>query len=185
MLGMFNNISLDGYFSGPGGELDWAHRSAADPEFDAFVAGNASGGGTLLLGRKTYDLMVQWWPTPQAMATMPEVAAGMNRMSKVVASRTMQRAEWSNTTVLRGELIEEVRRMKAESGAGMTILGSGSLVAQLAPAGLIDELQIVVVPVVLGKGRTMFEGVGAALDLRLVRSRVFPQGKVLLVYQPA
>jgi dihydrofolate reductase len=184
-LAVFNNVSLDGYFTGPNGELDWAHRSAPDPEFDAFVAENAGGDGTLLLGRKTYDMMVRWWPTPQAMAAMPEVAAGMNRMAKAVASRTMERAEWSNSTVLRGDLVDAVRRLKGGSGAGITILGSGSIVAQLAAAGLIDEIQMVVVPVVLGRGRTMFEGVGEPLGMHLTRSRVFPKGKVFLAYEPA
>jgi dihydrofolate reductase len=183
-LAVFNNVSLDGYFTGPEGELDWAHRSAPDPEFDAFVAENAGGGGRLLLGRKTYDMMVQWWPTPAAGATMPEVAEGMNRMEKLVASRTMQRPDWRNTTVLRGDLVAAVRRLKAESETGITILGSGSVVAQLAAVGLIDEIQMVVVPVVLGRGRTMFDGVTAPLGMRLRRSRVFPKGKVFLAYQP-
>jgi dihydrofolate reductase len=184
-LAVFNNVSLDGYFTGPNGGLDWAHRSAPDPEFDAFVAENAGGDGCLLLGRKTYDMMVKWWPTPAAAAAMPEVAEGMNRMEKLVASRTMQRAGWSNTTVLPGDLVEAVRRLKAKSGSGITILGSGSVVGQLAAAGLIDEIQMVVVPVVLGQGRTMFDGLAAPLGMRLARSRVFPKGKVFLAYQPA
>ena len=182
---MFNNVSLDGYFTGPSGELDWAHRSAPDPEFDAFVAENAGGEGSLLLGRKTYDMMAGWWPTPAAAAAMPEVAEGMNRMAKLVASRTMQRADWSNTTVLRGDLVDAVRRLKADTGDGITILGSGSVVAQLSAAGLIDEIQLVLVPVVLGRGRTMFDGVSPPRGMRLTRSRVFPEGKVFLAYQPA
>jgi dihydrofolate reductase len=184
-LAVFNSVSLDGYFTGPNGELDWAHRSAPDPEFDAFVADNAGGDGSLLLGRKTYDMMAKWWPTPAAAAAMPEVAEGMNRMAKLVASRTMPRADWSNTSVVRGELVDAVRRLKAESDASITSLGSGSVVAQLAAAGLIDEIQMVVVPVVLGRGRTMFDGVAPPLGMRLARSRVFPQGKVFLAYQPA
>jgi dihydrofolate reductase len=184
-LAVFNNVSLDGYFSGPNGELDWAHRSPPDPEFDAFVAGNAGGDGTLLLGRRTYEMMARWWPTPAAAAAMPEVAEGMNRMTKLVASRTMGRPEWSNTTVLRGDLADTVRHRKAEPGPGITILGSGSIVAQLAESGLIDEMQVVVAPVVLGAGRTMFEGVRRSLELELVRSRVFPKGKVFLAYRAA
>jgi dihydrofolate reductase len=97
----------------------------------------------------------------------------------------MQQAEWSNTTILRGDLVDAVRRLKAQSQGGITILGSGSVVAQLAGAGLIDEIQIVVVPVVLGRGRTMFDGVTPPLGMRLARSRVFPKGKVFLAYQPA
>jgi dihydrofolate reductase len=185
MLAVFNNVSLDGYFTGPNGELDWAHRSRPDPEFDAFVAGNAGGGGTLLLGRRTYEMMAGWWPTPAAAAAMPEVAQGMNRMTKLVASRTLARPDWSNTTVLQGDLADAVRRWKSEPGPGITVLGSGSIVAQLAQAGLVDEIQMVVVPAVLGQGRTMFDGVRRSLELRLVRSRVFPEGKVFLAYRPA
>ena len=184
-LAVFNSVSLDGYFTGPGGELEWAHRSAPDPEFDAFVAENAGGGGSLLLGRKTYEMMAAWWPTPAAAAAMPEVAQGMNRMRKLVASRGMPRADWSNTSILQGDLTEGARRLKAEAGPGITILGSGSIVAQLAEAGLIDEIQLVVVPVVLGRGRTLFAGVGTPLGMRLTRSRVFSGGKVFLVYQPS
>jgi dihydrofolate reductase len=105
-------------------------------------------------------------------------------MQKVVFSRTMSRAEWSNTTVEKGDPVETVRRMKAATGPDMTILGSGSIVAQLAGAGLVDEFQVVVNPVALGKGRTMFEGVGAPVRLRLTRSRIFRQGKVFLSYAP-
>jgi dihydrofolate reductase len=184
-LAVFNNVSLDGYFTGLSGELDWAHRSAPDPEFDAFVAENAGGYGSLLLGRKTYEMMAGWWPTPAAAAAMPDVAQGMNRMRKLVASRGMLRADWSNTTILEGDLVEAARRLKAEAGTGITILGSGSIVSQHAEAGLIDEIQLVVVPVVLGRGRTMFAGVGTPLGMHLARSRAFPGGKVFLVYRPS
>ena len=101
-LAVFNNVSVDGYFTGPGGDLSWAHASAPDPEFDAFVNENASGGGRLLLGRKTYEMMAAWWPTDAARRAAPEVADGMNRMTKIVFSRTMDRAEWSHTQVVSG-----------------------------------------------------------------------------------
>jgi dihydrofolate reductase len=184
-LVVFNNITLDGYFTGKDGDFGWAHGGAPDPEFDAFVAGNASGSGQLLFGRKTYDIMAGYWPTPLAAQQNPEVARGMNAMPKVVFSRTMQRAAWGNTTVAAGDLVETVRRMKGESGPDMVILGSGSIVAQLAPAGVIDEYQVVVSPVVLGGGRTMFEGVPGPLNLTLSSSRTFPKGKVFLSYAAA
>ncbi|MFL5606068.1 MAG: dihydrofolate reductase family protein, partial [Gemmatimonadaceae bacterium] len=83
-LTVFNNVSLDGYFTDAKGDMSWAHNN--DPEWNAFAAENASGGGALLLGRITYDLMASFWPTPRAMQAMPEVAKGMNRMPKVVFS---------------------------------------------------------------------------------------------------
>lgn len=183
---VFNNITLDGYFSGSGGDFSWAHGAAHsdDAEFNAFVAGNASGGGQLLFGRITYEMMASYWPTPAALQNDPKVAAGMNSMRKVVFSRTLARANWSNTQLVSTHIAAAVRRMKQEEGPGMAILGSGSIVAQLAPEGLIDEYQFVVNPVVLGAGRTLFEGLKQRLALKLVQSRTFKNGKVYLCYQP-
>jgi dihydrofolate reductase len=186
-LHVFENVTLDGYFTGENGDLSWAHtgRNEDDAEWNDFVAGNASGGGTLLLGRKTYEMMKAYWPTPQAKEQMPEVAAGMNRNEKIVFSRTLEGSDWSNTKIVRGDLVEEVRKLKGAARKGITILGSGSLVAQLAPSGLIDEYQLVVNPVVIGKGRTMFEGAPGPLGLKLTGSRGFHNGNVLLSYAPS
>lgn len=181
---VFNSVTLDGYFAGPNGDLSWAHRDRPDAEWDAFVAGNASGGGRLLLGRKTYELMASYWPTPKAVKNDPAVAEGMNRLEKVVFSRTLKQASWSNTKLSRGNLVEEVRRMKKEPGEGIAILGSGSIVSQLAPEGLIDEYQLVVNPIVLGAGRTMFDGIPEKLPLRRTNVRTFGNGNVLLCYEP-
>jgi dihydrofolate reductase len=183
-LVVFNHVSLDGYFVDAHGEMGFAHQDEGDAEWNAFVAGNASGGGTLLFGRVTYEMMASFWRTPLAAETMPAVAERMNAMPKVVFSRTLRQASWANTTLLTGDLVAEVRRMKGEDGAGMAILGSGSLVAQLTPHGLIDEYQIVVNPVVLGKGRTLFEGIEQVVHLRLTNTRAFRNGCVLLCYQP-
>jgi dihydrofolate reductase len=181
---VFNSISVDGYFSDAQGEMGFAHNATPDEEWDAFVAGNASGGGELLFGRITYELMASFWPTELAVKQMPVVAEGMNNTSKVVFSRTMEKATWSHTRLVKGDLIGSVRRMKEEPGEGLAILGSGSIVSQLAPAGLIDEYQVVVVPVVLGKGRTMFESVREKVSLSLISSKAFRNGNVLLCYKP-
>jgi len=183
-LVVFNNVTLDGYFTGLGGDLGWAYSGTDDAEFRAFIADNASGGGELLLGRITYELMASYWPTPDAIKNDPIVAAGMNSMTKVVFSRTLNKVSWSNTKLVKSDIAAEVRRMKEAPGKGMAILGSGSIVAQLAPQGLIDEYQVVVNPVVLGKGRTMFEGIKEMLSLKLTRTRIFANGKVFLCYEP-
>ena len=183
-LVVFNQITLDGYFSGKTGDFSWAHRGSDDAEWTEFVGGNASGGAVLLFGRVTYQLMASYWPTPMAAANDPVVAAGMNSMPKVVFSRTLKEASWSNTRLVNGDLAGKVRRMKQAPGPDMAILGSGSIVAQLAEAGLIDHYQLVVNPVVLGAGRTLFEGVNRPLNFRLATSRVFRNGKVLLEYEP-
>ena len=183
ILSVFNHVSLDGYFTDTNGDMSWAY--ADDPEWNAYMAENASGEGRLVLGRETYDMMASFWPTPAAIETLPDVANSINAMPKLVFSRTLGEAAWQNTTVLKGELTTEMRRLKAEPGLDMTILGSGSIVAQLAQEGLIDEYQIVVNPVVVGKGRTLFEGVTGRPALKLVEARSFTNGKVVLRYVPA
>lgn len=180
----FNQITLDGYFSGANGDFSWAHKDKDDAEWNDFVAENASGGGVLLFGRVTYELMASYWPTPMASQNDPVVAERMNSLTKIVFSRTLEKASWSNTRLIQGDLAAEVRKLKAEPGPGMAILGSGSIVSQLAQAGLIDELQIVVNPLALGRGKTLFEGVEQKLPFRLVKSRTFGNGNVLLCYAP-
>jgi dihydrofolate reductase len=181
-LAVFNNVTLDGYFADINGDMSWAHKQ--DAEFKAFVADNAKGGGVLLFGRITYELMAGYWPTPQAIKNDPIVAERMNNLPKVVFSRTLDKAAWNNTKLVKADLAAEIRKMKKEPGKGMAILGSGSLVAQLAQEGLINEYQIMVNPVVLGRGRTMFDGVKEKLTLRLTKTRAFGNGNVLLCYEP-
>jgi dihydrofolate reductase len=115
---------------------------------------------------------------------MPAVAARMNSLPKVVFSRTLEQASWSNTTLVKSDLPAAVRKMKQEPGNDLVILGSGSIVAQLAQEGLIDEFQIALTPIVLGKGRTMFDGVRKRLNLKLTSSRAFANGNVFLRYEP-
>lgn len=180
----FNHVTLDGYFVSATGDFRWAHKGNDDPEYSAFVAENASGGGQLLFGRVTYELMASYWPTPLAGQHDPAVAKGMNSMSKVVFSRTLTHAAWNNTRLVKGDLVSEIRKMKNESGPGMAILGSGSIISQLALEHVIDEYQMIVDPVALGKGRTMFDGITEPLNLKLTKTRTFGNGKVYLCYEP-
>jgi len=165
---VFNNISLDGYFVDGNGEMSWAHHSN-DKEFNAFVENNAKGGGALLFGRITYELMAGYWPTQLAIKNNPVVAERMNNLPKIVFSRTLDKAGWNNTKLVKGDVVSEIRRMKQESGIDMVFIGSGSIVSLLAQEGLVDEYQIVMVPVVLGKGRTMFEGIKEKLRMKLTK----------------
>lgn len=183
-LVVFNNVSLDGWFADAAGSVGWAYAHS-DPDFDAFVASNSEGGDTLLLGRVTWELMAGWWPTPAALAMNRVVAEQMNRMRKVVVSRTLTEATWENSTLVRDDMLGAVRALKATPGGGIVVLGSGSIVAQLARAGLVDEYQLVVNPVVLGAGKSMFAGIDQPIALRPTESRTFAGGKVLLCYAPA
>lgn len=109
-LAVFNNVSLDAYFTDATGDMSWAHRQ--DPEWLEFTAENAQGESEALFGRVTYDMMAAFWPTPQAMQIAPAVAQSMNRMRKSVFSRTLRNPSWQNTHVVNGDLAAEVRRMK-------------------------------------------------------------------------
>ena len=183
-LATFMQVSLDGFYCDPHGDMGFAHKPPEDAEWHEFVTANASGGGMLLFGRTTYDMMAAWWPTPMAAQAMPEVAASMNAMPKIVFSRTLSSADWSNTTLVKEDLIGAVRRMKDETGPDMAILGSGSIVRQLADAGLIDTVQLVVNPVALGAGKSLFAGLTRRLELVLATTKVFGNGSVVLTYVP-
>ena len=173
-LHVFDNVSLDGFFVDASGDMSWAHRR--DEEWNAFASSNASGNGDLLFGRVTYEMMAAFWPTPQAAQMLPDVAAGMNTMHKIVVA-------WQNTTLLEGDLAAEVRQLKEQPGPDIVILGSGSIVSQLTEARLIDEYQIVLNPVVLGRGRTLFETVTQRLCLKLTKTRSVANGTVVLWFE--
>jgi dihydrofolate reductase len=177
-LRVFESISVDGYFTDARGDMGWAHAGREDAEFADWVSGNASGGGDLLFGRKTYQMMAAFWPTPAAAQQMPAVAKGMNAAKKYVASKTIQ-PTWNNTHLLEGDLLASVRALKAAPGPGIAVLGAGSLATQLGEASLIDEYQFVVIPVALGGGRTVFT---SGRPLRLVDQRAFRCGNVVVTY---
>ncbi len=180
---VFNNVTLDGYYTGLDGDMSWAHKF--DPEWTQFTNENAKGGGAVLaFGRKTYDMMAGYWPTPMAMQNMPTVAEAMNKQPKLVFSRTMNEAKWNNTRLIKGDLATEVAKIKSEPGDDIVIMGSGNLISQLAQLKLIDEYQIALTPVVIGKGKSMFYGVNKT-NLKLTKSRVFGNGTVVLWYQSA
>jgi dihydrofolate reductase len=181
-LYVFNNVSLDGYFTDANSNMSWAHQP--DAEFSEFTQSNAQGGGALVFGRVTYDLMIKFWPTPMAMQSYPIVAERMNSAEKIVFSRTMDRAAWNNTKVVNGDIVAEMRKLKERAGGDMVIMGSGSIISQFTEAGLIDEFQIVLCPIVLGAGRTLFGGVTTRPSLKRTHSRTFKNGNVFLRYEP-
>jgi len=180
-LKVFNLVTLDGYFAGADGDISW-HR--VDDEFRELADKAANSGNTLLFGRITYELMASYWPSPEALRDDPVVAGRMNSSEKIVFSRSLEKVDWYNCRLVRGELLHEVRRLKAGSGSDLTVLGSGSIVAQLAAAELIDEYQLLLNPVALGQGRSLFEGIGNQLEFRLTETRRFGNGNLLLCYEP-
>ena len=181
-LVVFNQVSLDGYIADVNGDMSWAHKQ--DAEWNAFVADNAKGESELVFGRITYELMASFWPTPYAIENVSIVAERMNSLPKVVFSTTLDKASWNNTKLVKGSIAAEMRKMKKEPGPDMVIFGSGSLVSQLTQEGLIDEFAVVVNPIVLGKGKSMFDGIKQKLALKLTKTRTFGNGNVLLCYEP-
>jgi dihydrofolate reductase len=181
-LGMFNNVSLDGYFTDANSDMSFAKPQGHDDEHLDFMRRNAKGDSMLVFGRVTYEMMAGFWPTEMAQKMMPEMAKTMNTSPKIVFSRTLKKADWTGTTLLPGDPATEIARLKQEDGPGMTVLGSGQIAAQLAQAGLFDEIGLMVIPVVLGKGRTLFDGVTGRPRLKLKTARPFQSGNVYLTY---
>lgn len=182
-ISAFISLSLDGCYADSNSDMSWAYNQ--DPEQAEFTRGNAQGGGRLLFGRVTYDMMASFWPTPAAAQMMPEVAKAMNESAKIVFSHTLTSADWRNTTV-KTDLISNARKLKADGGSDMAILGSGSIVAQLMDAGLLDELQVMLIPISLGGGKHLFDGVQSRIGWKTVETRSFKAtGNTFIRYQPA
>ena len=181
-LSSFTFITLNGFTEGPKqGQIDWHLHGKEENEF---AAESMEDGNTLIFGRKTYELMASYWRTPMAMQNDPEVSAGMNEADKIVFSRTMKTVEWNKTRLINGNLIEEIQSLKKGKGPGLTLLGSGSVLIQLADAGLVDEFAFMLDPVAIGSGTSLFDGLKTILNLKLIRVRTFSSGTVLLQYVP-
>ena len=139
---------------------------------------------TLLFGRVTYQLMASYWPTQSAKENDPIVADKMNSIPKIVFSKTLDKAEWNNSRLVKEHIAEEISQLKQQPGRDLAIFGSSNLTASLLQMGLVDELRIMVNPVVLGNGNSLFKGVYEKLNLKLLKTRTFRSGNVLLYYQP-
>ncbi len=177
----FMLISVDGYFEGPNHAIDWHN---VDEEFQAFAIAQLDTAGLLLFGRVTYEMMAEFWPSPIAAKDDPVTAAAMNRLPKIVISKTLKRADWQNTRLVKENIVEEVQRLKAEPGRDIFVFGSSDLSITLVQHGLIDEFRLLVNPLVLGDGTTLFHGLRKRLHLQLLKTQTFKNGNVLLVYQP-
>lgn len=180
-LTMFNLITLDGYFAGENGDISWHN---VDEEFQELAIKVSGSGSTLVFGRTTYELMAGYWPTEEGLKDDPVVAAGMNKSDKIVFSRTLAKADWNNTRLVKDDMIGEIKRLKHQDGKDLSILGSGSVVAQCAKENLIDEYNFMLNPIVLGRGKTLFEGLPDKLRLKLVSTRTFKNGNVYVKYEP-
>ena len=177
----FMLTTLDGYYAGPNGEIDWHN---VDDEFNEFAIDQLNSVDTLLFGRVTYEGMASYWPTPDAIADDPVVAGKMNQLQKIVFSKTLDKVVWENTRLIKANAPEEIAKLKEQPGKDLIIFGSSDLAVTLIPYGSIDEYRIMVNPIVLGNGKPVFKGIKDKLKLRLIKTKTFRSGNVLLFYQP-
>jgi dihydrofolate reductase len=179
-ISTYMQVSLDGYFAGPNGEIDW-FKNNPDPEFEEFSLERARGNNTLLFGRTTYEMMASAWPSDEAHEDQPGMADVMAKSPKIVFSKTLREVEerprWQNVE-LRRDIDSDALR---NDDRDFTTLGSGSIVRQLTRLGLVDEYSIVLNPILLGRGRNAFDGLDTAV-LGLSEARSFKNGLVWLTY---
>ncbi len=173
--------TLDGYFEGPNREIDWHN---VDSEFNEYAVDFLCKVDTLLFGRVTYQLMANYWPSPEAVKDDPIVAERMNNLDKIVFSRTLKSVEWKNTRLIKDNFQEEIKKLKQQLGKDMAIFGSSDLAVTLIQPGLIDEFRIMLNPVVLGEGKPLFKGLKGRLNLKLIKAKAMKSGNVFIYYEP-
>lgn len=184
----FMTISLDGFFEGRDHDISWHN---VDDEANKFAIELLRETDTILFGRRTYELFEDFWPKaaddPKISKDNLEIARLINNMNKVVFSKTLtkvkEKENWRNVKLIHDVNPEEIKRWKQESGKDLCIGGS-NLAVSFAQLGLIDEIRIMVDPIVLGEGTRLFEGIKDKLNLSLLKTRTFKSGNFLLYYQP-
>ncbi len=178
---VLNRITVDGFFDGPNGENDWFIPGDEENKASHEMVPNAD---TLLLGRVSYQHLENFWPTVNENFP-PEVrtqADEVNHMPKLVFSRTLKKLTWENAQLMTGDLVTEVKKLKQGQGAGILILGSGSIIQQLTDAGLIDDYVFILTPTVLGQGKPQFKQ-NAKVDLEVLETRTFKTGNIMIHYR--
>jgi len=176
---MWNLVTLDGFFEGPKSwELDW-HDSVWGDELEKYSIEQSKSTGMLLFGRVTYEGMASYWPSEKG-----EIADFMNTIPKIVFSKTMKKAEWNNTTLVKGNAVEEVAKLKRQSGKNMFVFGSANLSSTLLEHDLFDEIDLALAPVILGRGNPLFKASPDRLKMKLLEARPLKSGGVILRYEP-
>jgi dihydrofolate reductase len=178
-------VSLDGVMEAPGGGEDfrhagWSFEINRGDEGDKFKLDETLSSQALLLGRVTYEGFAKAWPSREG-----DFADKFNTMPKYVVSSTLENPEWNNSSVLRGDVVQEVENLKREQEGDIIVHGSARLVQTLVENDLVDELRLMVFPVVLGSGKRLFSETSDKKTLRLVDSKIVGDGVAILTYQPA
>jgi dihydrofolate reductase len=175
---MWNLVTLDGFFEGAKSWELGFHQYAWGDELEQFSIDQLRSADMLLFGRVTYDGMAKYW-----QAAKGEVADYMNSLPKVVFSRTLERANWANAKLVKGELAAEIQDLKRQAQGNIFVFGSANLSAGLVEHGLFDEYRLAVVPVLLGRGKPLFGPNSDRLRLKLLEARPWSNGCVILRYE--
>jgi dihydrofolate reductase len=179
------NVTLDGFMAGPQGELDW-HFPLWNDEMSEFAYEQLCMMDSILLGRVTYQAMAGFWPLELAHASGDQkhraYAGMMNDYTKIVFSKTLAAPQWKNTRVVNRNIAQEIARLKQQPGLDMIVYGSGSIITKLMRLSLIDEYVLWVHPIVLGKGKPLFKALPDRHLLKLLKTKTFSSGVVILYY---
>lgn len=178
---LFNMMALDGFFEGSNHSIEWHN---VDIAFDKFAESQLKSIDTIIFGRKTYELMASYWPTTEAFNNNSDIASLMNSKTKIVFSNSMLKAEWQNTKIVKGNIIEEILKLKQKRGKDIIIFGSADLTSTFREHDLIDEYRIMINPLILGRGTPLFKENDEPLNLKLIKTKTFASGNVLLCYIP-
>ncbi len=177
-------VSVDGYFEAPNHDLSWHN---VDAEFEAFVHEQNTSAliDTILMGHRTYDLMASVWPKLEGMEMDPETALFMNKTPKLIATNAPFTPEWEHTSIVSGNVVDEIAKLKAQPGKDIIILGSNILCVSLMEKDLVDEFRLMVNPVALGDGTPLFAGLSRRVKLTRTKTHEFKSGNVLNYYRRA
>lgn len=181
-------FTLDGLMSDPKDQMDWVTSNFSEDigKYEDDLYDNAD---TLLLGRVTYKIFESYWPSAATNPSTPkdgiEMAHKINSINKIVFSNTLENVGWENTTLVKEIIPQEIIELKRQPGRNMLIVGSASITQQFANLGLIDEFHLLIHPIILGSGKSLFNNIKDRVDLKLLKTREFESGVILLTYMPA
>jgi len=176
-----NFVSLDGYFAGPNDDLSWHN---VNDEFLQYAEDMLNSVDVILFGRITYQMMKAYWTMDSVKVSDPVIAGKMNNLPKIVLSKTLDKVDWGNSSLLKDDIEQKMRDLKSQSGKDIVILGSGSIVSAFTQMGIIDEYRIFINPVILGGGKLHFTGDIERKNLVLTDVKRFETGLVMLNYKP-
>ena len=176
-----NLITIDGYFEGLNQDLSWF---VTGNDFFDYAVKQLDEVDTILFGRTTYQQMAAFWPDAKTeTAALAAIKNKMNSLQKIVFSKTLKKAEWNNTRLIREHITDEIIKLKQQPGKDIVIFGSGTIVSELTALKLIDEYRLIVNPVILSSGNPLFKSINEKVNLRLINMKVLASGSVIMYYQ--